>query len=211
MVNRKKTPQKTEIIVLIKSKRRCCLCSGLNNDLQIKRGQIAHLDRDPSNTKIENLAFMCLHHHAEYDSTNSQSKGFLIGEVKTYIEDLYKKFDDFGEANPPSIKISYAPAKELDYSSREHQKRLSYGLLRSSSHDDQKLGLLMLIEAHFHRQDKNQIPDFKTYVSHWLFANADDFSAKIVKELFMEFGKPKYPRIKKGYSDWGSYGNPNYK
>ena len=76
--------------VLIRSKRRCCICFGLHNDDEIKRGQIAHLDYDRSNSNPNNLAFLCLTHHDEYDSQTSQSKSLQIGEVKAFREKLYE-------------------------------------------------------------------------------------------------------------------------
>ena len=60
----------------------------LTGDLSEKKGQIAHLDRDPSNSDPDNLAFLCLEHHDEYDSRPSQSKGLTIEEVKRYRADL---------------------------------------------------------------------------------------------------------------------------
>ncbi|GAI25601.1 unnamed protein product, partial [marine sediment metagenome] len=79
----KKNP-KAETEVLLKSKRRCCLCFGLNQNLKEKKGQIAHLDKDPSNDKLDNLAFLCLEHHDQYDSKTSQSKSIQINEIKAY-------------------------------------------------------------------------------------------------------------------------------
>lgn len=89
MAQRKKNP-KTDEDVLKKSRRRCCLCFGLNYDSMKKRGQIAHLDHDPANSNPENLAFLCLDHHDEYDSKTSQSKSIQINEVKAYRDDLYQ-------------------------------------------------------------------------------------------------------------------------
>lgn len=89
IAQRKKNP-KAEMEVLLKSKRRCCLCFGLNQDLKEKKGQIAHLDKDPSNDKLDNLAFLCLDHHDQYDSKTSQSKSIQINEIKTYREKLYQ-------------------------------------------------------------------------------------------------------------------------
>jgi len=76
--------------ILIKSGRRCCLCFGLNGDLSIKPGQIAHLDRDPTNSSPDNLAFLCLPHHDEYDTKTSVSRGITIAEVKAYRDSLYQ-------------------------------------------------------------------------------------------------------------------------
>ncbi len=89
MGRRKKIPPETETEVLTRSRRRCCLCFGLEQDLEEKLGQIAHLDRDPSNDKFDNLAWMCLKHHALYDSKSHQSKGFSIRETKEYRDSLY--------------------------------------------------------------------------------------------------------------------------
>jgi hypothetical protein len=88
-VQRKRNP-KVDIEVLLKSKRRCCLCFGLNQDLKEKKGQIAHLDQDPSNDKPDNLAFLCLEHHDQYDSKTSQSRSIQINETKAYREKLYQ-------------------------------------------------------------------------------------------------------------------------
>ena len=82
-------PDSTNEAILVKSRRRCCICFGLKRDLGVKSGQIAHLDRNNKNPSEDNLAFLCFDHHDEYDSKTSQRKGFLIGEVKTYREQLY--------------------------------------------------------------------------------------------------------------------------
>lgn len=86
---RKKNPKACEY-VLLKSGRRCCLCFGLKADHGVKKGQIAHLGRDPANDRPDNLVFLCLEHHDEYDSRTSQSKSLQIGEVKAYRKKLYQ-------------------------------------------------------------------------------------------------------------------------
>ena len=55
----------------------------------MKTGQIAHLDGDRSNSSVDNLAFLCLVHHDQYDSRTSQSKNLTIEEVKAYRSELY--------------------------------------------------------------------------------------------------------------------------
>ena len=74
--------------VLVASRRRCCICFALSNDAAEKKGQIAHLDRDASNATRENLVFLCLEHHDQYDSRTSQSKGLSIEEVRRYRAQL---------------------------------------------------------------------------------------------------------------------------
>lgn len=93
MATRKKNSE-IEMRVLLQSRRRCCICYGLSKDAEVKQGQIAHLDRDPSNTTEDNLAFLCLAHHDQYDSKTSQSKSFQIAEVKQFRKELETFFGD---------------------------------------------------------------------------------------------------------------------
>jgi hypothetical protein len=89
MVNRPPIPTEIATSILTKSARRCALCFGLREDLGEKKGQIAHLDHDALNMEEDNLIYLCLEHHDQYDSRTSQSKGLTEGEVKTYRERLY--------------------------------------------------------------------------------------------------------------------------
>lgn len=84
MTKRKKIRPDVETQLLVECGRRCCLCFGFSGDLSIKQGQIAHLDHDPAHSQLDNLAFLCLLHHDQYDSSTSQSKGITIKEVKHY-------------------------------------------------------------------------------------------------------------------------------
>lgn len=86
---RAKIPQSTQTNLLVASRRRCALCFGLEHDLGVKAGQIAHVDRNPQNHDPENLAWLCLDHHDKYDSRTSQSKGLTEQELKHYRADLY--------------------------------------------------------------------------------------------------------------------------
>ena len=88
MTSRSGLPSETETKVLLSSRRRCAICFGLNRDASVKQGQIAHLDRDRSNNKLENLTFLCLDHHDQYDSRMSQSKGLKSTELKYYRAEL---------------------------------------------------------------------------------------------------------------------------
>lgn len=81
--------------VLLKSRRRCCICFGLNRDLGLKSGQIAHLDQKNSNSIEDNLAFLCLTHHDEYDSSTSQRKGMTQSEVKALRAELYDRLSEY--------------------------------------------------------------------------------------------------------------------
>jgi hypothetical protein len=88
MKNRSKIPSEIETDVITSSRRRCCICYGLHGDEAEKKGQIAHLDHDPSNNALDNLAFLCFDHHDQYDSHTKQSKGLTIKDVKRYRDQL---------------------------------------------------------------------------------------------------------------------------
>lgn len=89
-MSRKKTPESVEANILTKSKRRCAFCFGLDNVLEEKAGQIAHIDGDNQNNREDNLAFLCFEHHDKYDSISSQSKGYKPKELKYYRDKLYE-------------------------------------------------------------------------------------------------------------------------
>src|SRR5271155_4843846 len=88
--HRKTVPSKNMTAVLVKSARRCPLCYHLQGDLTEKVGQIAHLDDDPTNGAEDNLAWICMPHHSQYDSTTSQHKNYTLAEVKELRLKLYE-------------------------------------------------------------------------------------------------------------------------
>lgn len=85
------------------------MCCYLDGELTPQQGQVAHIDRDPSNNSGENLAFLCLRHHDEYDSRRSQSKGFTPAELIRYRDKLYA----FVEKNVAHIESTVAPRPQL--------------------------------------------------------------------------------------------------
>src|SRR2546423_4966331 len=93
---RKRPSTSVETQVLIKSRRRCALCFGLRGDLREKNGQLAHVDRNPANSAADNLCYVCLEHHDQYDSSRSQSKGYTPGELRHHREALYADIEKFG-------------------------------------------------------------------------------------------------------------------
>lgn len=79
--------------ILAESRRRCAICFGLDRDLERKKGQIAHLDQDSSNSSADNLVFLCLDHHDEYDSKTSQTKGITRLEILEYRTQLRSELE----------------------------------------------------------------------------------------------------------------------
>ena len=90
---RKTIPEEIQSNVLLKSRRRCCLCFWLKGEDEVKKGQLAHLDGNNENSNEENLVFLCLEHHDEYDSTPRLSKGLRQREVKKWRDELYKEME----------------------------------------------------------------------------------------------------------------------
>lgn len=86
-MTRKRTPDDVQARVLTRSRRRCCICYGLNRDTSIKQGQIAHIDQNSANSAEENIVFLCMPCHDKYDSTTRQSKNFTATELKHFRED----------------------------------------------------------------------------------------------------------------------------
>lgn len=87
-MTRKRISDDVQASVLTRSRRRCCICYGLNRDTSIKQGQIAHVDQDSANAAEDNLVFLCMPCHDRYDSTTRQSKNFTAAEIRHFREEL---------------------------------------------------------------------------------------------------------------------------
>jgi hypothetical protein len=108
---RKAVPQETHVEVLAACRRRCAICFGLNRHTGIKPGQIAHLDRNAANPSLDNLVFLCLEQHDQFDSRTSQSKGLTSDEVQrfrqelaTAIEHAWRQPINFGSVEAPTSR-----------------------------------------------------------------------------------------------------------
>ncbi len=124
---RKKLPPKLEVRILTLSKRRCALCFGLYSDLDVKRGQIAHLDRHRTNNDEDNLIYLCLPHHDEYDTKPSQSKRFTPGELRKYRGQLYALMKKQPALPWPDAHLgtpSRPPRRDRDLSFELYERRL---------------------------------------------------------------------------------------
>jgi len=89
-MTRKSIPLVVQADVVIKSKRRCALCVGLNGDTSERPGQIAHINGDHSDNRFENLVWLCLEHHDKFDSKTSQTKNYTQLEVRNHRDNLYQ-------------------------------------------------------------------------------------------------------------------------
>lgn len=92
-MGRKPISEEVQNSVLLKSRRRCCLCFWLSGIDEVQKGQIAHLDQDNDNADEDNLVFLCFDHHDEYDGKTSQSKGLREAEVRKWRDELYRELE----------------------------------------------------------------------------------------------------------------------
>lgn len=94
MIKRKPVPKDIQDELLFRSGRRCCVCFGQNYDFGVKNyGQIAHLNRNSTDNRLDNLAYLCPEHYSQYETLVSQSQTLTIRDVKLYRERLYAEVD----------------------------------------------------------------------------------------------------------------------
>jgi predicted restriction endonuclease len=86
-VMRRPFPKDIKTNVLLTYRRRCAFCYGLDGDASVKEGHLAHIDK-PEDTNLTNAAFLCLLHHAQYDTRSRQIKTFTPEELRRYQREL---------------------------------------------------------------------------------------------------------------------------
>lgn len=107
-MTRKAIPDPVQNAVLLKCRRRCCLCFWLDGNDDVKKGQLAHLDHDNSNPDEQNIVFLCYDHHEEYDGRTSTSKGLTEGEIRRWRDELHKEMEHrFRTVLPGPLTIFY--------------------------------------------------------------------------------------------------------
>lgn len=92
-MTRKAISDAVQTRILLRSRRRCCLCFWLDGEDEVKKGQLAHLDGNHENPDEDNLVFLCLEHHDEYDTIARVSKGLREREVRQWRDELYKEME----------------------------------------------------------------------------------------------------------------------
>lgn len=112
MAKRKSFSAPVRAEVLVKCRRRCALCYGLDGDTSERRGQLAHIDRDALNASLENAAFLCLKHHEAYDSESRQAKGFDPEQLRRHQRDLHEYLEKVSEW-PDVKKMSRSAVRKI--------------------------------------------------------------------------------------------------
>ncbi len=181
--NRPKVPLNIETNILVKSGRRCALCFGLLGDSSIKLGQIAHVDKNPENNKENNLAFLCLVHHSQYDSKTSQSKGYTQSELKSYREKLYQ-----------AIEKGFLPQNQNDLTVKqpneiiEHDKIIFQNAEKLLSESELKAFLEQLLNDHScttleFRCINRFITHFDTMTNFFIYENLNSLREELITLL----------------------------
>lgn len=118
---RRPIPTAIEAQLLVDCRRRCCLCYFWGNDSSEKVGQIAHIERSPSNNDYNNLVYLCFKHHNEYDRRESQGKGITQEEVRQ----AKKRLNDFMRTtNEVSWSVTLTFDRDFDSFSDSEQKEI---------------------------------------------------------------------------------------
>lgn len=82
-------PENLQAQLKFNCRNRCAICAIMNDDFNAKVGQIAHIDHNHSNSlDYNNLVWLCLEHHDQYDSRTSQSKNYRPDEIRMYKKQL---------------------------------------------------------------------------------------------------------------------------
>ena len=91
------------------------MCFGLKDVDVENRGQLAHLDGNPKNNKIQNLAFLCVPCHGLYDADSDQFLAYTADEIRYYQELLHKHLghdEIHWEITATASPANYQAAKE---------------------------------------------------------------------------------------------------
>jgi|GEM_PF-1900845 len=155
MANRKRISEEVQTHILTSSARRCCICFGIKNDFTEKKGQIAHIDQNPSNSNIDNLVYLCLEHHDQYDGKTKQSKNITSGEVKHYREMLYQAMNKWrGDGIIPTLDISH----DLKFDAGLRMKEIREEINLETSQFAELLGLRSQREYEAIERQEREVP-----------------------------------------------------
>jgi hypothetical protein len=82
-------PQEVSVDVLFLHDHTCCVCRESG-----KAVQIHHIDDDPSNNSLENLAVLCLQHHNDTQITGGFGRKLQAAEVHRYRDDWLERVEN---------------------------------------------------------------------------------------------------------------------
>lgn len=95
---RKRISDELAAQIMFDSKFKCCICEdGSRGD------QIHHIDGNSSNSTYDNLAFLCLKHHADASEKNEMRRKISARAVRKFRENWYKKIREERNINLKSL------------------------------------------------------------------------------------------------------------
>lgn len=84
MKTREKIPPKIESQILLANKHACCICQKMHV-------QIHHIDGNPNNNDISNLAILCIEHHDLASMKGGMTKKLKPDDIRKYKIEWEKK------------------------------------------------------------------------------------------------------------------------
>lgn len=101
-------------------------------------------------------------------------------------------------------------SNRMNFAEREAQKDAARKLLSAATNTGQQAEAIeLLAEAYYYRN--TDAPSRATYIAHFLAASGRNFPAEAVRLLQRRFRAPRRLKIQPGYSDWNSFGRPEYR
>lgn len=91
---REKIPKKIDAEILFKNKHTCCICNEKGKDVQIH-----HIDGNPGNNDISNLAVVCLDCHSKITGKRGLGRAYTPEEIR-----LFKRKWEYNVRTEKSIK-----------------------------------------------------------------------------------------------------------
>jgi hypothetical protein len=74
-----KIPEKITAKLIVENRRRCCICREPRRPIQIH-----HIDSNPSNNEMNNLAVLCIECHSNVSGNQGFGKSYSVEEVKLH-------------------------------------------------------------------------------------------------------------------------------
>ncbi|RYZ78342.1 MAG: hypothetical protein EOP06_29230 [Proteobacteria bacterium] len=195
--------------------------------IQLKASTKRAFGLDRKYERIHNLLIVYVWHLADenrpFAYALTYSDAFNIATDMGWTETNSWKLDGRYVTTSPSARLislleafKMSPEKwrskvtgVIEAAELEEQKKAGWDLYNNESRVELRArGVKSIIEAHFSRNP--EAPSFETYAGHWLWASEGQFDQEVLDVMIARYPLPANPRIKKGYSDWDSFGNPSY-
>lgn len=136
---RQRTPPTIEEELLFRSDHTCCICRVKGKDVQLH-----HIDGNPANDKIDNIAVVCLDCHSKVTGKRGLGKAYKPGEVRRYKRSWEQQVSDSRKIHRPRIYYKRELISQIDFIICE--------ILATKSSDDRVEQLLnTLFELHLWR------------------------------------------------------------